>query len=68
MSKPRIYSNQPGSLCVSIHKRLTNMGYSEADMSTNLDERGWKWTELVNKPKELTERGMVLRLDDCASS
>ncbi|KAH8113510.1 hypothetical protein DFH11DRAFT_304825 [Phellopilus nigrolimitatus] len=40
----------------TILAKLEMLGYSEADVSTELDEQGWKWKALVEQPRELTDR------------
>ncbi|KAH8118055.1 hypothetical protein DFH11DRAFT_1875223 [Phellopilus nigrolimitatus] len=40
----------------SIVNKLINIGYSPEDLESNIDQNGWKWSNLIDQPRPLTER------------
>ncbi|THG97667.1 hypothetical protein EW145_g7569, partial [Phellinidium pouzarii] len=41
---------------ISIFDKLKELGYMDEDFSKKLDEKGWRWNDLVRQPRPLTDR------------
>ncbi|KAL5486069.1 hypothetical protein ACEPAI_7113 [Sanghuangporus weigelae] len=54
--QPEIVSLQKEMLRYEATRRLKSLGYSDAQLNNKNDEPGWKWDELIEKPRALTDR------------
>ena len=46
----------------SVLQRLGDLGYTKEDLPTEVDGGVWKWDDLMDQPRTLTERGMCFPL------
>ena len=44
----------------SITQNLKSLGYTDEDLSTELDFVEWNWESLMEQPRQLTDRGKLL--------
>ncbi|KAL5525719.1 hypothetical protein ACEPAG_7056 [Sanghuangporus baumii] len=54
--QPELISVQKEMLRHEATRRLKSLGYSDVQLNNNNDEPGWKWDELIEKPRALTDR------------
>ncbi|KAL5526514.1 hypothetical protein ACEPAF_8238 [Sanghuangporus sanghuang] len=54
--QPGMVSSQKEMLRHEATRRLKSLGYSDVQLNNKNDEPGWKWDELIEKPRALTDR------------
>ncbi|THH03238.1 hypothetical protein EW145_g6415 [Phellinidium pouzarii] len=52
----RDHSDARSSREDDIFDNLRELGYTDEEFRTNCDEYGWKWKNLINQPRRLTDR------------